>query len=141
MVWVCLHFTIAAPSVRWTMKSLNLSLKVDFLFQSFLVITVPKFFCLPSLHIKNFILKHKPYFLMLCKTNSNPGFFLALYTLFINIIFSNVFIWDLNCLHISGLERRCFSNLWQYFLHHKQLLQRKEIFKYLFPQYSKSTWH
>ena len=37
---VCLHCTIAEPHVHWTKQSLNLSLKVDFLFHSFLVITV-----------------------------------------------------------------------------------------------------
>ena len=37
---VCLHCTITVPHVYWTIKSYNLKLKVDFKFQSFLVITV-----------------------------------------------------------------------------------------------------
>jgi len=40
MKWVCLHGTIAVPQVHWTILSHNLSLKVDFLFRVFLVITV-----------------------------------------------------------------------------------------------------
>ena len=35
-----LHCTIAVPHFHWTISSKNLDLKVDFLFQSFLVITV-----------------------------------------------------------------------------------------------------
>ena len=38
--WVYLHCTIAMSNVHWTSLSPNLSLKVVFLFQSFLVITV-----------------------------------------------------------------------------------------------------
>ena len=38
MKWVCLHCTISVIYVYWTNKSQVMSLKVDFLFQSFLVI-------------------------------------------------------------------------------------------------------
>ena len=40
MKWVCLHCTIGVSHVKCAIKSHNLSLKVGFLFQSFLVITV-----------------------------------------------------------------------------------------------------
>ena len=39
MNWVYLHL-IAVPHVHWTISSKNLHLKANFLFQSFLVITV-----------------------------------------------------------------------------------------------------
>ena len=38
--WVCLHCTIAAYHAHWNTQSHKLSLKVVFLCQSFLVITV-----------------------------------------------------------------------------------------------------
>ena len=38
--WVCLHCTLAESYAHWTISSPNLILKVIFLFQSFLIITV-----------------------------------------------------------------------------------------------------
>ena len=38
--WVCVHCTVAVPDVHCTTLSQNLTLKVDFLFQRFLVLTV-----------------------------------------------------------------------------------------------------
>ena len=38
MKWVCLHCTVAVLHVNWTILSHNFSLKVEFLFQSFLVL-------------------------------------------------------------------------------------------------------
>ena len=40
MKWVLLQCTLAVSHAHWTIQVINLSLKVDFLFQSFLVITV-----------------------------------------------------------------------------------------------------